>query len=266
MNGGGGGNLNVLVEAKKEYMDQLCMLMCPLMIETFYSMYVEAVKLSKNKKVLRSYHDLLKDVVNLNNHIIKQHAAKLTNACAWFNDLLAAVFVSYVKILSAVRINSENKKISLKLPSNESFIHGCYEAAAKELYKDPYIFQTNSSEYDRELNLMPRFRACVEETVKNMIPIQQILHTYISQGKKMENENIDFDEQKEGGDEDPDISDIEEEEEELAPVDSFPKKEEEEVKEIKIDSGGSLPAPAPVKEEEEEEEDLFPEAPIKKST
>ncbi len=36
------------------------------------------------------------------------------------------------------------------------------------------------SEYDRDANLTKRFIVCIENTVKQMIPIQEILKTYIS--------------------------------------------------------------------------------------
>ena len=205
-------NLNILVEAKKEYTEQLCYMLVPLMIETFISLYAEAVKMSKNKKNLLQYQTLLKEVPNWNNHIVKTHTTKLCDACSWFGDLLAAVFVSNVKILSSVRLTSENKKISLKLPSNEVFVHGCYVSAAKDLYKNPFIFQEGVSETEIEKNLMSRFKLCIEETVKGMIPIQHILHTYISQGEKMNEKNIDFQSEEATEEaEDPDIQDDESE-------------------------------------------------------
>lgn len=181
--------LTVLVEAKKEYLAQLCCVMCPQMIEVFESMYAEANNISKGRKVLQQYQKLLKEVPNWNNHMIHQHAEKLNSSCGWFNDLLAAVFVSYVKILSSVRINSENKKISLKLPSNDVFIHGCFTNAAKDLYKDPFVYHDEMSEYDRDTNLTRRFVVCIETTVKDMIPIQEILKTYISNKSEIEFEN-----------------------------------------------------------------------------
>ena len=107
-------NLNILVEAKKEYTEQLYMILCPLMIQTFLDLYAEANKMSKGKNVLKQYQILLKEVPNWNNHIVKQHTGKLVDSCSWFSDLLAAVFVSNVKILSSVRLNTENKKISIK--------------------------------------------------------------------------------------------------------------------------------------------------------
>ena len=55
-------NLNVLVEAKKEYLGQLCLIMCPPMIQVFDDMYKEAVKMSKGRKVLIMFQNLLKEV------------------------------------------------------------------------------------------------------------------------------------------------------------------------------------------------------------
>lgn len=181
--------LTVLVEAKKEYLAQLCCVMCPHMITTFETMYAEANGISKGKKVLAQYQKLLKEVPNWNNHIIHQHGEKLSSSCSWFNDLLAAVFVSYVKILSSVRLNSENKKISVKMPSNDVFIHGVYTNAAKDLYKDPYIYHEEMSEYERDSQLTKRFITCIEATVKEMIPIQEILKAYIAHKDEIEVEN-----------------------------------------------------------------------------
>jgi hypothetical protein len=172
--------LTVLVEAKKEYLAQLCCVMCTHLITVFEQMYEEAAKISKGKQVLVQFQKLLKEVPNWNNHMINQHVESMSNSCAWFNDLLAAVFVSYVKILSSVRINSDNKKISVKLPANDVFIHGCFTNAAKDLYKDPYAYHEEMSAVERDTLLTHRFVTCIENTVKQMIPIQEILKTYIS--------------------------------------------------------------------------------------
>lgn len=268
-------NLNILVEAKKEYMDQLCTMLCPLMIETFHETYREAAKMTKGKQVLMQYQKLLKEVPNWNNHMIKEHSNRMCDACSWFSDLLAAVFVSCVKILSSVRLNSENKNISVKLPSNDVFIHGCYISAAKELYKDPYIYHDqNASEHERDFNLTKRFTVCIEETVKNMIPIQQILHTYISNGESMAEKSLDFNnEEPTPVAEDPEIEDHEEEEpqpqqQETPPPEYVPPPpapegavapgQPEETKNIPVTGHVD---PQGEEEEEEDDEVLFPGAP-----
>lgn len=204
-------NLNILVEAKKEYLGQLSSLMCPIMIETFQNLYEEARKMSKGKKVLLQYQKLLKEVVNWNNHMVRQHTCNISDSCSWFNDLLAAVFVSFVKILSSVRLNNcPAKKISIKLPTNDVFVHGCYIAAAKDIYKDPYIFHDESTEYERDEKLFARFGVCIENTVKEMVPVQEILKAYISQDNKPD---IDVMSEAPDDTEDPDILDEPEQEE-----------------------------------------------------
>lgn len=174
-------NLNVLVEAKKEYLGQMCIIMCPPMIEVFQEMYTESMKTSKGKQVLIMFQKLLKEVPNWSNAMSKRHADNITDRCSWFGDLLAAVFVACTKILSAVRLKADNKKISLKLPTEEVFIQTCYNNAARDLYKDPYIFHEEQSEYARDENLTMRFSLSIENTVKELIPVQQILQTYMSQ-------------------------------------------------------------------------------------
>lgn len=277
-------NLNIMVEAKKEYMNQLYLLMCPPMIEVFQDMYDEAAKLSKGRKTLIMFQKLLKEVPNWSNAMSKQHTDNIANRCAWFNDLLAAVFVASTKILSAVRLKADNKKISLKLPSNEVFIQTCYNNVAKDLYKDPYIFHEEQSEYARDEELTRRFSVCIEATVKELIPVQEILQTYMSQSAEMR--DIDLDGEIHDG-EDPDVFDgpMEPEVPEPLPEDEPMMGAEEEPlqptgleNEFKTVPGVQDPAPEPVTNaipeepqtlEEPEDEDVFfgdaPEQRVKKT-
>ena len=194
--------MDVLVEAKKEYLGQLCIIMVPVMIETFENMYKEAVTMCKGKKVLIQFQKLLKEVPNWSNAMSKQHSDNIANRCAWYADLLAAVFVACTKILSSVRLNSNGQKISLKLPATEVFIQTCYNNVAKDLYKDPYVYHEEQSEYTRDETLTARMSACIQNTVKELIPVQQILQTYMT--------SQDADKNIELGDEDVDLEDPEE--------------------------------------------------------
>ena len=226
--------LNVLVEAKKEYMGQLCRLICPPMIQAFHAMYDESNKLSKGKKVLLQYQKLLKDVPNWNDHIVKTHSDNLNNSCSWFSDLLAAVFVSYVKILSSVRLKSDNKKISIKLPSNELFVHTCFINAAQDLYRDPYVYHDEQSEHERNSKLNARFTAAIEETIQALLPVQLILNTYMSQAGtsvELDSETPDTEDA-----EDPDIHEGPDEEPE-PPTEPEPEPEEP------VPTGPEVPTP-----------------------
>ena len=185
--------MEVLVDAKKEYLNQLAIIMVPFMIETFQDVYNESVTRSKNKKVLAMNQLLLKDVKVWNDNIIKQHTDEIINSCSWFNELVAAVFVSHVKILSAVKLSAESNKISVKLPTNERFIHACYVAAAKDIYKDPYIYHEEADEFTRDEKLFERLNVCISATVKELIPIQDILRVNMT---KEDIKSLDLDKEE----------------------------------------------------------------------
>ena len=250
-------SLNIMVEAKKEYMGQLCLIMTPVMIEVFQDMYDEATKISKGRKTLIMFQKLLKEVPNWSNQMSAQHTSNIADRCAWFNDLLAAVFVACTKILSAVRLKADNKKISLKLPTNEVFIQTCYNNIAKDLYRDPYIFHEEQSEYMRDDQLTKRFCTSIESTVKELIPVQQILQTYMGQ----ETRDIDIDGEVQDT-EDPDVFDGPEETPFPEPEpESFPENEpmmdtEEQIQptglenEFKTVPGVQAPEPEPEPEPE----------------
>ncbi|QIG59513.1 hypothetical protein [Dishui Lake phycodnavirus 2] len=277
-------NLNVLVEAKKEYMGQLCLIMIPAMIETFENLYKEAVTMSKGKKVLIQYQKLLKDVPNWSDTMSKQHADNIANRCAWFSDLLAAVFVACTKILSSVRLRSDGQKISLKLPTNEVFIQTCYNTCAKDLYKDPYVYHEEQSEYARDEVLTKRFTTCIETAVKELIPVQQILQTYMSNSDPEKNIDLAGPEDTEDpevyeptGEEEPApvaepepvAAPVEEQpvvaqptglENEFKTIPDVPAQEEPEPME-EPEPEQVMPAPAPVQQRPQEDGVLFGDAP-----
>ena len=242
-------NLNVLVEAKREYLGQLSHLMCPVMIETFDKIFEEAYTMSKGRKVLIMFQKLLKEVPNWNEGMSKQHTDNIANRCAWFNDLLAAVFVSCVKILSSVRLGKDNKKISLKLPTNETFIQTCYNNIAKDIYKDPYIFTDSQNEHARDEKLFQRFSVVIEASVRELIPVQQILQTY------MNNESEDIDVGGEAEDtEDPEFVDEYQEPEPTAEPEMGPPEGEAEPMaegeaEPMAEAGPPMDEPQPAEEE-----------------
>lgn len=238
--------MEVLVTARNEYQKQLCNIMTPHMIIAFQDMFEEAGKMSKGKNTLKQFQSLLRDVKNWNSNIIRQHVDCICNSCSWYNDLLAAVFVSAVKILSSVRLTTERKKLNIKIPSNETFIQGCYENAARNLYSDPYIFTESMSEFERDSTLVKRFGECVELTVDNMMPVQEILKTNI--GDRVPGE-VDIhtgpDEENHGEDSDPEV-----EEEEGG--DMMNEAEEE-----------TVTVPAPIPQSQPELEPQHPEGEVK---
>lgn len=173
-------NLSVLVEAKDEYQGIMVTVMMEPMIKVFHEMFMESQRMSKGRKVLQMFQTLLKEVPSWSNTMSRTRASEIEGTYSSFSELLAAVLVSNVKILSAVRIQAGNRKLSLKLPTNDVFIQTVYNNAAKDLYDDPYVFTTSQSEYERNKQLDHRFRKVILDTIKQSIPVQEILTTYMT--------------------------------------------------------------------------------------
>jgi hypothetical protein len=171
--------MDVLAEAERKYTAKLSGAMIPVMIDAFFDLYAEAKKQSQGRKTLLQYQALLVEVKNWNNVMMKQHTDAIIKTCSMFPNLLAAVFVISVKIMSAVRISNESRKMNIKLPTNDVFVHSCYIAAAEDMYNNPYIVVEDIKDSEKRAQLHTRFAHVIRKVIDDFIPVQQILDTYI---------------------------------------------------------------------------------------
>jgi hypothetical protein len=173
--------MDLSVEAKREYLNMLSEAMSPIMCETFVNMYKEAITRSNRHRdqVVKLFIVLLEEVTNWNNSIIATHTKEYEINCPYFTDLLAAVFVCYVKILSSIRITKDPKKLPIKLPSNSDFVHACLKNAADKFVGCTQIFRQEDAVVRSE-QISTVCKRAIEKTLNDLIPIQQILRTYIT--------------------------------------------------------------------------------------
>lgn len=171
--------MDVLVEAERKYMAKLVSAMSPVMINAFLDLFQEAKVKSQGKNVLLQYQALLVEIKAWNNTIVRQHTENIIKTCAIFPNLLAAVFVILVKVMSAIKITSESKKLNIKLPTNDIFVHSCYMEMAKDIYEEPRFMINEMSDCERRVILQQKLCKSIHEVVDSFVPVQQILDTYI---------------------------------------------------------------------------------------
>ena len=137
-----------LVAAKQLYTDQLCSCLIPVVYDGVLTLYTSAVeKAEEPDDVLVLFQQELKNVPKWNSDVIKTETNRIESLCTYFNDLLTAVFVSNVRILSSVKLGSKKaKKVNITVPANESFVHSVYMETAKSIYKNPYLYSINNYE------------------------------------------------------------------------------------------------------------------------
>ncbi len=202
----------------------------------------------------------LKKIPNWTNTQIKKQIDDITVRCPGFKKLLVALFVSYIKMISdGIRTTTKSRRLDVKLPSDETFIHTCFIDCAHNLYEDPYIMK--KPEYERNHELDKRLQECIVSSIDKLIPTMDIINNYIP----ATNDEVCFSTNK---DEEPDELEGEPE----IPTTELKKEEDPENETQKVIQTTEIPSQPQQTEmkkegiEEEEGADLFPDAPDKISS
>jgi hypothetical protein len=102
-----------------------------------------------------------------------------------------------VKILSSIRIDKASKKLSLKLPSNDVFVHTCFIECARDIYEEPWVVTEEKPPSERRNDLNTRFTKCIRDTIENLVPTEEILNTYLTLPEEESNLEMEHDDQEE---------------------------------------------------------------------
>ena len=181
-------NLNVLSEAKNEYSSRLLNILTPLIIQGIKSIFNEAVDLCENndedEKYLMTFQNFLSRVPNWNSNIITEEKNRIItkSKCNYLEDLLTCVHITQVKILTSIRVSSQQKKIDIDIPKLGDFIHSAYINFARKLYKNIYLFEKNIMPLDYQKNMRECEILCREsifEVIRDSMPIEHILRAYM---------------------------------------------------------------------------------------
>jgi len=196
-------NVNILVEAKKEYTCQLQKILRPRIYEGFKSIYEDIINVSakeleenkiQNTSLTKAFQKILKEVPQWNHDMINNEfnrIATLSN-CDYFDSLIEAVFITNTKILTSVQINdSKSLNIKINIPQPSHFIHKCYMKCANEFYKNPYIFDVskNISPKEKHNNLreaLSLIDSGINNAISDLLPIGDILKQGLTKNQVIE--------------------------------------------------------------------------------
>ena len=268
-------NINVLVEAKHECTDKLTRVIAPVVIEVMLTLYNDAIEMSKGRQALSQYQKLLQEVKTWSDSINHDNTLRILESCNYFRDILTAVFICYTKIMSSIRLGTVKKSISLKIPSDEIFVHTVCKEFADSLYNDPYFLQ-EMNDYNIKKEMTARIHVAIETSIKILSPLDQILKTYVNLSEEIDMGEDD----EESSDPDIDSEDEGQDQEQPQDMEQEPGQEQEmeQPQENLFDEARDQEEPSmePHLEEatdkiisfgegegEGEGEDLFPEAPEK---
>lgn len=162
----------LLIDAKEEYLGQVTDVLAPFVLTAFRDMYAEAAK--QKGKVLLTFQRALREIPGWNAHVVRQTTQDIEVRYKSLGKLIAALFVSVVKIMSSIRLSRDRQpNIRLKLPSNDAFVHQVYIQTAREFYNTPTLINEHRNV---RINTV---REGVRAAVREMLPIDEILTAYL---------------------------------------------------------------------------------------
>jgi len=179
-------NVPIFSQAKLEYTKQLVDILYMNMYDGVRSIYDDAkvLNITKRTSVTQVFRTLLEQVPKWNTEIIESETDRIEKStkCDWLDDLLTAVFISHTRILMSIGTNQNFNKINVTIPKTTTFIHKTYINIAREVWKNPYLFdeQVIGHEYQRNMKqLEDMIKLIIEDTIRRQLPIKEILREHL---------------------------------------------------------------------------------------
>lgn len=206
-----------LSESKNEWCARLVGIFTPAVIAGLRSIFEEAVTLCKDNneddKYLLTFQTFLRRVPKWNKTIIETEQKRIaeTSGCGYLEDLITCVHIIQLKALTCVRVGQEQKKVDVKVPSVEDFVHKVYIATARKVYANVYLFDADAvplqiQKHNRELELI--VRECIMDTIRASMPVDDILRAYLAETEETEiHEVIEHEQVSDENDKDADKAD-----------------------------------------------------------
>tara|TARA_X000000950_G_C13909914_1_gene658568 strand:- start:1748 stop:2905 length:1158 start_codon:yes stop_codon:yes gene_type:complete len=169
---------NVYSQAKIEYTNQLIDVLKDRLYDRIYEIYTDS---KRNTKLFRKE---LENIIKWNQEIIEIERSKIMerSKCEYIDDLITAVFISHTRILTSIG-KKTSKKVNLVIPKTINFIHKCYINIAREIWKNPNLFdnRTTSSEYQKNIRIIENLiKSSIEYTIRSSLPVRDILRNHLS--------------------------------------------------------------------------------------
>jgi len=203
---------------------------------------------------LIKFQRAIKKIPNWTSTQVKKQIDDIVVRCPGFKKLLVALFVSYIKMISdGIRTSTKSRRLDVKLPTDEVFVHTCFIDCAHDLYEDPYIMKNSEAERNRELD--KRLQECISNSIDKLIPTMDIINNHIP----ATGDDVSFTGKEEEGDDD-----LEEEPAPAPAPAAAPAQPVEELKEEDKDDEDCDDEPKTIQVPKETE--LFPDAPDKISS
>ena len=180
-------NVATYSEARSEYTKQMASMIVPGLFAWFQSLW--ARNASDKQRCLALFQGDCEEVSRWNQDRIQDEVRALVerSGCDYMEELMTAVFIAHTKILTAVRLSTKQKKLSITVPKLDHFLHRVFRESARCFWKAPYLFMDSANVVDRQKNVLQAEQLLTEAigtAVRGLLPVKQILKDYIEEGEE----------------------------------------------------------------------------------
>jgi hypothetical protein len=172
----------LLVEAKREYTEQLVLFLRDAMYDDFYVLWKNSVD---SPDPMMKFQETLEEIVDWDEKtmIQKTDSCISKTGCKYLDDLITAVFVAHMKILMSIKNDGTKDRYRLQVPTTNKFVYECLLQCSRELWKSPYLFYQNESENKiKKVQIQKNLRqaeeiisAAIHNTIRGMLPVKEIV-------------------------------------------------------------------------------------------
>ena len=178
-------SVSLYSEARNEYLKQLSTWIIPPMVEFFRNEYSAIVGREGNKRAMAYFQEFCAAVPKWNQDIIEMHTSTLLENCRcdYVEELMTAVFIAHTKMLTAIRVNSKQKKLQITLPKLDHFIHRIFVECARAFWKAPFLFSEELPPIERQKNILQLESIATEAlsgAIRSLLPVKSILRDYMN--------------------------------------------------------------------------------------
>lgn len=180
-------NIATYSEARSEYTKQLATFIVPPLLGWFQQVW--ARNANNRQQCMALFQTECEEISRWNQDRVTDEVRVLIERtkCDYMEELMKAVFIAHMKVLTAVRLSDKMIKLRLEIPKLDHFIHRIFKEAARSFWKAPYLFMDITNIIERQKNIL-QLEAMTTEAittaVRGMLPVKQILNDYLEGGEQ----------------------------------------------------------------------------------
>jgi outer membrane biosynthesis protein TonB len=194
--------LSVYSDARTEYTKQLSVFLVP----AYFQFYVDLLETSRQtmaaepKRALWQFQTYLNEIHDWNMEKVRHEIQTIQSHCGcdYLEDLLTAVFIAHTKVLTAIRLSTNQKKVEIHIPKIDHFLFKVLCETSKLLWSSTYLFRDNISGMEKQQNYRQVEQLLHEgmlQAVRSLVPVKSILKDFVHQGQEEEEDKEDKEEE-----------------------------------------------------------------------